>query len=213
MPSPEVHTTDHGQDDSWSGFCLNNDPTDTLGEASAKMRPRRKQRSSKETCAPSSDLSSHVPPLQLGLLGPKKQIQLIERSIIHADEQRIDEIMPSALVLSFGRSAALPSKLDLIRLFSRYGPLKENETEVHQNTNTVKVAFKRRFDAANAFSVVGKYSYFGPSLCSFRLVNLPFSLSKLSPEDPGTEVPACRESGVDIVHVGIISKVDKAQNL
>lgn len=213
VPSPEVHTTDHGQDDSWSGFCLNNDPTDTLGEASAKMRPRRKQRSSKETCAPSSDLSSHVPPLQLGLLGPKKQIQLIERSIIHADEQRIDEIMPSALVLSFGRSAALPSKLDLIRLFSRYGPLKENETEVHQNTNTVKVAFKRRFDAANAFSVVGKYSYFGPSLCSFRLVNLPFSLSKLSPEDPGTEVPACRESGVDIVHVGIISKVDKAQNL
>uniref|UniRef100_A0A0E0HFN3 PWWP domain-containing protein n=1 Tax=Oryza nivara TaxID=4536 RepID=A0A0E0HFN3_ORYNI len=207
VPSPEVHTTDHGQDDSWSGFCLNNDPTDTLGEASAKMRPRRKQRSSKETCAPSSDLSSHVPPLQLGLLGPKKQIQLIERSIIHADEQRIDEIMPSALVLSFGRSAALPSKLDLIRLFSRYGPLKENETEVHQNTNTVKVAFKRRFDAANAFSVVGKYSYFGPSLCSFRLVNLPFSLSKLSPEDPGTEVPACRESGVDIVHVGIISKV------
>uniref|UniRef100_A0A0E0L3I8 PWWP domain-containing protein n=1 Tax=Oryza punctata TaxID=4537 RepID=A0A0E0L3I8_ORYPU len=207
LPSPEVHRTDHGQDDSWSGFCLNNDPTDTLGEASAKMRPRRKQRSLKETYAPSSDLSSHVPPLQLGLPGPKKQIKLIERSIIHADEQRIDKIMPLALVLSFGRSAALPSKVDLIRLFSRYGPLKENETEVHQNTNTVKVAFRRRFDAANAFSAVGKYSYFGPSLCSFRLVNMPFSLSKLSPKDPGTEVPACRESGVDIVQVDIISKV------
>ncbi|XP_015692623.1 uncharacterized protein LOC102713825 [Oryza brachyantha] len=189
LPSPEVHTADNRQD-SWSGLYLNDDSTDALWEASAKMRPRRKQRSLTETCVPSSDLSSPVEPLQPGFIGPKKHIQLIERSIIHVDEQRIDEIMPTALVLSFDRSAALPSEVDLIRLFSRYGPLKESETEVHQNTSTVKVAFKRRVDAASAFSVVSKYGYFGPSLRSFRLVNMPFFLTKLSPENPGTEVPA-----------------------
>uniref|UniRef100_A0A0D9WHF4 PWWP domain-containing protein n=1 Tax=Leersia perrieri TaxID=77586 RepID=A0A0D9WHF4_9ORYZ len=207
LPSPEVHTTDHRQD-SWYGS--GDDPTDTLREASAKMRPRRKHRSPKETLS-SSDLSSHEQHLQLGLLAPKKQIQLIERSIIHVDEQKINEIMPKALVLTFVRSAALPSEVDLIRLFSRYGPLKETVTEVHQDT--VKVVFKRCLDAESAFGAVGKCSYFGPWLRSFRLVNMPFSLSKSSPEDPGTGVPACRESGMDNVQVDIISKVDKAESV
>ncbi|KAG8068395.1 hypothetical protein GUJ93_ZPchr0005g15777 [Zizania palustris] len=86
----------------------------------------------------------------------------------------VDECKPTALVLSFGRSVALPSETHLFKVFSRYGPLKESKTEVQTSINTVKVVFKKRVDAERAFSIAGKYSTFGPSLHSYRLMNMPF---------------------------------------
>ncbi|KQK05854.1 uncharacterized protein LOC100832128 isoform X1 [Brachypodium distachyon] len=168
LPSPELETTDHMQDSYWSGLSLHNHPIHSLKGTGTNTRPRRRRRSSQETDGPTVE--------HLEALTPKKQIQVIERSIIHVDEKMVDEWKPTALVLSFGKSIDLPSETDLIKKFGRYGPLKESETEVHKSTNTVKIVFKKRADAERAFTVAGKYGTFGPSLRSYRLVNMPFSL-------------------------------------
>jgi hypothetical protein len=173
LPSPELETTDHMQDSYWSGLSLHNHPIHSLKRAVINTRPRRKRKSV-------YDLSS----VQHEEVAPKKHIQVIERSIIHVDEKIVDEWKPTALVLSFGRSTALPSETDLVKKFGRYGPLKESETEVQKNTNTVKIVFKKRADAERAFSDAGKYGTFGPSLRSYRLVNMPFSLGVSEPSKP-----------------------------
>ncbi|WVZ98867.1 hypothetical protein U9M48_044242 [Paspalum notatum var. saurae] len=211
LPSPEVETTDHMQDSYWSGLSLHNHPIHDLRKESPTTRPRRRRRSSRHTAAPLLELSDLV---------PKKQIQVVERSIIHVDEKMVDELKPTALVLSFGRSAALPSELDLIKMFNRYGPLKETDTEVHKDTNTVKVVFKKRADAERAFSVAGKYGTFGPSLRSYRLVNMPFSLKTLSannpvkcPADCSTEIAGSTKSEApkEAMEVDQVCKTEKVE--
>jgi len=211
LPSPEVETTDHMQDSYWSGLSLHNHPIHDLRKDGSSTRPRRRRRSSRHTYVPLSELGDSV---------PKKQIQVMERSIIHVDEKMVDELKPTALVLSFGRSASIPSEYDLVKMFSRYGPLKEAETEVDKDTNTVKVVFKKRIDAERAFSVAGKYGTFGPSLRSYRLVNMPFSLKTLStnnpvkhPEDHGTEIPGSSKSEApkDDMEVDQVHKTEEAE--
>ncbi|KAG8085872.1 hypothetical protein GUJ93_ZPchr0010g10524 [Zizania palustris] len=196
LPSPEVETTDHMQDSYWSGLSLHNHPIHDLRRDSTSMRPRRR-RSSRETYHHSQQNLHHGP------LSPKKQIQVIERSIIHVDEKMVDECKPTALVLSFGRSTVLPSETNLIKMFGRYGPLKESETEIQTSTSTVKVVFKKRADAEKAFSIAGKYSTFGPSLRSYRLVNMPFFLGSSETKNPdacsefhGPDIPGPSESKV-----------------
>jgi len=211
LPSPEVETTDHMQDSYWSGLSLHNHPIHDLRKDGPSTRPRRRRRSSRHTYVPLSELGDSV---------PKKQIQVMERSIIHVDEKMVDELKPTALVLSFGRSASIPSELDLIKMFRRYGPLKEAETEVDKDTNTVKVVFKKRIDAERAFGVAGKYGTFGPSLRSYRLVNMPFSLKTLStnnpvkhPEGHGTEIPgsSTSETPKDDMEVDQVHKTEEAE--
>ncbi|CAM0955145.1 unnamed protein product [Alopecurus aequalis] len=211
LPSPEVETTDHMQDSYWSGLSLHNHPIHSLKRAATNTRPRRKRKSLYDTD------SSSVQPEEVA---PKKQIQVIERSIIHVDEKIVDEWKPTALVLSFGRSTALPSETDLIKIFGRYGPLKESETEMQKNTNTVKIVFKKRADAERAFTVAGKYSTFGSSLRSYRLVNMPFSLGvsepnkpKACPGDHGPEAPGPNKSEVslDTLKVNQVDKTEKVE--
>ncbi|KAK4432425.1 hypothetical protein Salat_1004600 [Sesamum alatum] len=84
-----------------------------------------------------------------------------------------DEDFPTALILNFTNLEAIPSIVNLNEIFSRYGPLKESETEIFTKSKRAKVIFKRRADAETAFSSTGKYSIFGPSLVSYRLHYAP----------------------------------------
>lgn len=123
--------------------------------------------------------------LQLGTLISDTQHKfLTERSIISVDEKIVNELVPTSLFLNFSTEKSLPSETDLIRKFSRYGPLKEAETEVLRKTNQAKVVFKRRFDADNAFNNAGKYSIFGPELLSYQLKSwTPKSILEEMPEE------------------------------
>ncbi|CAM0955147.1 unnamed protein product [Alopecurus aequalis] len=213
LPCPKVETTDHMQDAYWSGLSLHNIPIHSRKGASGKTRPIRKRRPTWRARAASSDVSSPVQDMQLGTLSHDRKIEVIKRSIIHVDEKMVHEVKPTALVMSFGRSTDLPSEMDLIKMFSLYGPLKETETEVHKNTNTVKVVFKKRVDAERAFSVAGNFVSFGPALRSFRLVNMPFSLSttelnypKLCPEDTGSKIPAPSLDAVQVDTAGMVKQ-------
>lgn len=76
---------------------------------------------------------------------------------------------PTALILNFTNLDSIPSEENLNRIFNRFGPLNESETQVFKKTKRAKVVFKRRVDAETAFSSSGKYSIFGPSLVSYSL--------------------------------------------
>jgi hypothetical protein len=73
----------------------------------------------------------------------------------------------AGLVLHFSRPSAVPSRSDLIKIFSQYGPVKEAKAD---NANSAEVIFKRRVDAEAAFAGAGKISALGPALDSFRLL-------------------------------------------
>ncbi|KAI8556414.1 hypothetical protein RHMOL_Rhmol05G0251200 [Rhododendron molle] len=84
-----------------------------------------------------------------------------------------EEYTPTALKLNFADLESVPSESNLNAIFSRYGPLIESDTEVLKKSKRAKVVFKRRSDAETAFSSSGKFSTFGPSLVSYRLLYLP----------------------------------------
>ncbi|KAG6467185.1 hypothetical protein ZIOFF_074998 [Zingiber officinale] len=80
-----------------------------------------------------------------------------------------DEFIPTALILSFHEADDIPAETDLVRIFGQYGPLMEADTEVKRSDKHAKVVFKRRSDAEAALCSAGKYSFFGPTLVSYRL--------------------------------------------
>ncbi|XP_073114597.1 uncharacterized protein [Elaeis guineensis] len=187
-PSSDMSTPDHMQDSYWSDMIYHNSSTnDHKRKGDASMRSLRKRRKSggETSLALSLDrISGTARHLQVGTISPKmKQALTTERSVISLEEKIVDECTPTALILSFNGASPLPSQTDLIRTFSRYGPLKEAETEVQSKTNRVKVVFKKRADAEIAFSSAGKYSIFGPALLSYCLRYLPSTLTA-SPNTP-----------------------------
>lgn len=80
-----------------------------------------------------------------------------------------EEDNPTALILNFSNLDSIPSEANLNKIFNRFGPLNESETEIFKKMKRAKVVFNRRVDAETAFSSSGKYSTFGPSLVSYRL--------------------------------------------
>ncbi|RRT71445.1 hypothetical protein B296_00035539 [Ensete ventricosum] len=171
----EMTELDHMQDSYWSDLISHSGPAKSKGEAQTRSQ-RKKRKSSGQTSStlvlvPVLQGAEHI---QVGKVAPNiRQAAPIDRPIISVEEKMVDEFMPTALVLNFNGSSPLPSETDLIRIFSRYGPLKEAATEVQQKNNRVVVVFKRRADAEIAFSNAGKYSIFGPSLLSYRLRYFP----------------------------------------
>ncbi|XP_029117831.1 uncharacterized protein [Elaeis guineensis] len=196
-PSCAMSTPDHMQDSYWSDMIYYNSSTNDLKrKGDTHMRSQRKRRKSGGETSISLSLDRMLGTaqnLQVGTISPKmKQASTTERSVISLEEKIVDECTPTALILSFNGSSSLPSEMDLIRIFSRYGPLKEAETEVQRKTNHVKVVFKKRADAEIAFRSAGKYSIFGPALLSYRLRYLPSTLSACpntttqGPDDAGS---------------------------
>lgn len=103
-----------------------------------------------------------------------------ERLVDHMSDDSMEKLSPTALILNFADLNSVPSETNLNRIFSRYGPLNESETEVLRKSSRAKVVFKRRSDAETAFSSSGKFSIFGPSLISYRLKYLSSRFHKAS---------------------------------
>ena len=125
---------------------------------------------------PLSKMMEKAHHLRINAASPEKR-----DSTVFFGDKRMEDSAPTALILSFNESSAIPSERNLIRIFSRYGPLKEAETEVIRETKSVKVVFKKRVDAEAAFSGAGKYRIFGPALISFRLKSPPSPVSSPQP--------------------------------
>ncbi|KAG6503635.1 uncharacterized protein LOC121984627 [Zingiber officinale] len=166
----EMIETDHMMDSYWSDLISHNRPTKIEVEVHAPAQ-RKKRKTSRQTSAlisvPVVQATEHI---QIGIACPTmKQVLSSDRPIISVNAKIVDRCMPTALVLNFNKSSPLPSEVDLIRIFCRYGPIVEVATEVQQESNSVKLIFKRITDAEMAFSSARKYGWFGPSLLSYHL--------------------------------------------
>ncbi|CAN6470895.1 unnamed protein product [Victoria cruziana] len=143
--------------------------------------PEKKQKCTQQSPSPSEGLkpdSEREP--AVGVTDSELSKDLQDERSGNLDEKSGEECSPTALILTFTEGDTLPSETDLSRIFSRYGPLEESETEVLRKTSRARVVFKKRPDAEVAFSSAGKFSIFGPSLVSYRLRYLS-STSKDSP--------------------------------
>ncbi|XP_024984971.1 uncharacterized protein LOC112520713 isoform X2 [Cynara cardunculus var. scolymus] len=101
---------------------------------------------------------------------PDEQVFSEPKSVtIDTNPKTSKENSATALILKFTNLDSIPSVTNLNEIFSRYGPVRETETEVMKKNNCAKVVFEAQSNAETAFSSAGKFSIFGPSLVSYRL--------------------------------------------
>ncbi|XP_021625959.1 uncharacterized protein LOC110624857 isoform X2 [Manihot esculenta] len=89
----------------------------------------------------------------------------------------IDENAPAELVMHFPVVDCVPSEIRLNKMFRRFGPLKEPETEVDKDTNRARVVFKKSADAEAAYGSASKFNIFGSILVNYQLnytISVPF---------------------------------------
>ncbi|KAK8484384.1 hypothetical protein V6N13_094131 [Hibiscus sabdariffa] len=85
------------------------------------------------------------------------------------DKEADGNDLPAALFVTFGPGSPLPKKEDLIRIYSRYGTLDMEDTDMFYNNFCARVVFLRTSDAEEAFSSSQNDSPFGSANVSFRL--------------------------------------------
>ncbi|KAJ9159971.1 hypothetical protein P3X46_025417 [Hevea brasiliensis] len=89
----------------------------------------------------------------------------------------VDENAPAELVMHFPVVDCVPSEISLNKMFRRFGPLKESETEVDKDTNRARVVFKKCSDAEAAYGSAPKFNIFGSILVNYQLnytISVPF---------------------------------------
>ncbi|XP_022640837.1 uncharacterized protein LOC106772117 isoform X2 [Vigna radiata var. radiata] len=92
----------------------------------------------------------------------------------------INENAPAELVMNFAELGSVPSETNLNRMFRRFGPLKEAETEVDTVSSRARVVFKKCSDAEVACSSAQKFNIFGQILVNYQLNYTPSALFKAS---------------------------------
>ncbi|CAJ1967842.1 unnamed protein product [Sphenostylis stenocarpa] len=92
----------------------------------------------------------------------------------------VDENAPAELVMNFAELGSVPSETNLNKMFRRFGPLKEAETEVDTVSSRARVVFKKCSDAEVACSSAQKFNIFGPILVNYQLNYTPSALFKAS---------------------------------
>ncbi|XP_039009904.1 uncharacterized protein LOC120138523 [Hibiscus syriacus] len=99
-----------------------------------------------------------------------KPKQTVMAAVLKKNDKEADENnLPAALFVTFGPGCSLPTKDDLIRIYSRYGPLDMEDTNMFYNNFCARVVFLRTSDAEEAFSSSQNDSPFGSANVSFRL--------------------------------------------
>ncbi|XWS40734.1 hypothetical protein CRYUN_Cryun17cG0020900 [Craigia yunnanensis] len=85
------------------------------------------------------------------------------------DKEVVENASPAALFVTFGPGSSLPTKDDLIQIYSRYGALNMEDTDMFYNNFCARVVFLRSSDAEQAFNFSQSDSPFGASNVNFRL--------------------------------------------
>lgn len=76
---------------------------------------------------------------------------------------------PAALLLRFAPGMPLPTKDDLIPIFSKFGVLSESEIEVSRDSGCARVVYAKKSDAELAFYNMNKNNIVGPAIIGYQL--------------------------------------------
>ncbi|KAI3459030.1 hypothetical protein Pfo_015693 [Paulownia fortunei] len=104
-------------------------------------------------------------------------------------KRRKQESSPAELILNFAERKGIPSEINLNKMFRRFGPLMESETEVDHDSGRAKVIFKRGSDAEVAHNSAEKFNIFGPVLVNYQIGYSPLISVKILP----LAIPQCQE--------------------
>ncbi|KAL2227803.1 uncharacterized protein LOC105161140 [Sesamum indicum] len=96
-------------------------------------------------------------------------------------KRRKQESSPAELILNFAERNNVPSEINLNKMFRRFGPLMESETEVDHDSGRAKVIFKRGSDAEVARNSAEKFNIFGPVLVNYQIGYSPLISVKILP--------------------------------
>ncbi|KAK4433156.1 hypothetical protein Salat_1077800 [Sesamum alatum] len=98
-----------------------------------------------------------------------------------SNKRRKQESSPAELILNFAERNNVPSEINLNKMFRRFGPLMESETEVDHDSGRAKVIFKRGSDAEVARNSAEKFNIFGPVLVNYQIGYSPLISVKILP--------------------------------
>ncbi|KAK1382426.1 hypothetical protein POM88_020161 [Heracleum sosnowskyi] len=88
-----------------------------------------------------------------------KQVMVAEEPVVDHTDIRRPDCSPTDLILKFTEGKFVPSELDLNKIFRRFGPIRELETEIDRESSSAKVVYKRCSDAKVALSSAGLQQY------------------------------------------------------
>nr|XP_043632602.1 uncharacterized protein LOC122603844 [Erigeron canadensis] len=88
-------------------------------------------------------------------------------------EKRRRENLATEIVLKFAEGIYFPSENNLNKMFRRFGPLMESETEVDKEGGRARVVFKKCCDAEIAHSSAEKFNIFGSIDVNYELNYTP----------------------------------------
>ncbi|XP_071732885.1 uncharacterized protein [Rutidosis leptorrhynchoides] len=94
----------------------------------------------------------------------KEQLELIERRRLN---------LATEVLMKFTEGIYFPSEIHLNKMFRRFGPLMESETEVDRQSGRARVVFKKCSDAEVAHSSAGKFNIFGSIVVKYELNYTP----------------------------------------
>ncbi|MED6183772.1 hypothetical protein PIB30_040833 [Stylosanthes scabra] len=124
-------------------------------------RPGRKRKKSE------TDQSEHLSPNNESA-GPRK----------HRKRKQTENTSAAELIVSFWPGSTLPSKSDVVEIYSKFGELNMAETDMFRTNYTARVCFLRASDAENALNQSQITNPFGSSDVTFQLKYLSSSGDK-----------------------------------
>lgn len=174
--APETFEFDDRNDSYWTDMVIQNN---------SEAKPSRRGRKRKEERLPSGDPEK---PLKSN---PRKYSR---KQYFHGNRESVAEVCPETekqqeqlptgpteLMLNFSEVGSIPSEVNLNKMFRRFGPLKESETEIDAQSCRAKVVFKKRSDAEVAYSSAAMFNIFGSTLVNYQLNYRPSAPFRSAP--------------------------------
>ncbi|XP_050386641.1 PWWP domain-containing protein 3-like [Argentina anserina] len=131
------------------------------------------------------------PPISELIRGRRKRAEARDWKIKEAQEKA----SPASLFVTFGPGSSLPTKDDLLEIYSKFGELDETETEMFYTNFCARVAFVMSSDAEEAFNYSLLHSPFGASNVNFRLQNPSSASNKTRELSALPESPPAKKKG------------------
>lgn len=166
--SPETFEFDDLNDTYWTDRVIQN--------GSEEQPPRRGRKKDQSP-------SQQVKPPQEGRrpYSRKPKYSSNNAPTLEKPAELVNRNAPAQLVMNFSEVRSVPSEATLNKMFRRFGPLKDADTEVDREFSRARVVFKKGSDAEIAYSSAAKFNIFGPTLVNYELSYDPIVQFKPTP--------------------------------